>query len=413
MLHIKFPMARWLALAALLFSHAAGVFAQGSVLAIGGALKDSNDAVWQRFVQLAGGAGARIAVLATASGEPDATAANIIRALARHGAVGEHIRVAPALADGDALAQARQPEWAAKVRAARGVFFSGGAQSRLMDTLQPGGQATPLLQAVRAVWAAGGVVAGTSSGAAVLSAVAFRDAPDPLAVMQGRLREGHEIDRGFGLLPAGLLVDQHFVRRGRIGRLLPLMQARGLPLGIGVEEDSAVLVRGNDVEVIGARGAVFADLSQAAPAASNAAFRLSNARLHWLESGDHFALDTRQVQPAPAKLAGLLLDPAAKGFRAAHSGPAFVADILAEGALPQAMARLVDSDQAALTALSFNAQPSADDPAPRLGFEWRFSKAEGTRGWVIPGSDSATWVGLRLDIVPVRMAQPLYAVQVP
>ena len=53
----------------------------------------------------------------------------------------------------------------------------------LLDTLQPAGQATPLLQAVRAVWQAGGVVAGTSSGAAVLSTLAFRDAPEPLRVM--------------------------------------------------------------------------------------------------------------------------------------------------------------------------------------------------------------------------------------
>ena len=168
----------WLALAGM-----AQVQAQGSTVVIGGALLDTYHAVWARLVQLAGGRGACFAVFATAAGQPDEAAAAIAANLARHGAGAEHIRVGPKISGQDVAAAVQDPQWLNKVRDCCGVFFSGGAQERLLDTPQPAGQATPLLQAVRAVWQAGGVVAGTSSGAAVLSTLAFRDAPEPLRVM--------------------------------------------------------------------------------------------------------------------------------------------------------------------------------------------------------------------------------------
>ncbi len=392
--------------------------AQGVTVAIGGALQDDNDAVWARLVQLAGGPGARFAVLATAAGDPDRSAASIGANLARHGAVAEHVRVAPRLPGIDIEAAVRAPQWLAVVERSQGVFFSGGAQSRLMDTLQPGGQPTPLLQAVRALWARGGVVAGTSSGAAVLSAVAFRDAPDPLAILQApqlRLREGQEVDRGFGFLPAGLVVDQHFVRRGRIARLLPLMHTRGLQQGIGVEEDSAIVVRGSSVEVIGRAGALVVESDAPATppmAAHSGPFTLGHARLHWLQAGDRYDIATRQVSPASARQAGTVLDRGNPAFRGYHDGPAQVNDILAEGTLVRAMARLVDSDQRTLTALAFRAQPEASagagaGPNADAGFEWRFSVDAQTRGWHA-GGDAYTLVGVNLAIVPVRMARPLY-----
>ncbi len=389
--------------------------AQGVTVAIGGALQDDNDAVWARLVQLAGGPGARFAVLATAAGDPDRSAASISANLARHGGVAEHVRVAPRLPGIDIQAAVRDPRWLAVIERSQGVFFSGGAQSRLMDTLQPGGQPTPLLQAVRALWARGGVVAGTSSGAAVLSVVAFRDAPDPLAVLQApqlRLRDGQEVDRGFGFLPAGVAVDQHFIRRGRIARLLPLMHTRRLRQGIGVEEDSAIVVRGDDVEVIGRAGALVVELPAAGPVASTGPFALAAARLNWLQPGDRYDLATHIVSPAAAKLAGTLLDRSNPAFSGYHEGPAQVNDILSEGTLVRTMARLVDSDQRTLTALAFRGQPEAaagaeTGPHVDVGFEWRFTVDAHTRGWHASG-DAYTLVGVNLAIVPVRMARPLY-----
>ncbi len=400
---------RLLCLACVLCLCAGLVRAQGITVAVGGALLDSNHAVWSRLVQLAGGRGACFAIFATGSGQPDESAAAIAANLARHGARGEAIRVGPRIEGQDAAAAvlaAGDPAWAAKVRGCRGVFFSGGAQARILDTLMPGGAETPLLQAVRDVWRGGGVVAGTSSGAAVLSAIALRDAADVLAVMKGRLREGQEWARGFGLVPTSVIIDQHFIRRGRIARLLPLMQATGTPLGVGVEEDSAAIFRGDEVEVVGASGVLIADLSQATRNSKLPAFNLQGATLHWLQHGDRYDLATRRMTPAVP--GARLLEPLSTGYKGYHTGALFMADLLAEGRLVQAMARLVDSDQRELRGLAFEARPAQGDPAPELGFEWRLWVDAGTRGWLTLQPEAYSLSGLRLDIAPVRMAQPLY-----
>jgi cyanophycinase len=379
--------------------------AVGSVVAIGGALRDDNDAVWSRVVQLAGGSGARFAVLSTASGEPQASAANIVAQLQGHGAVAQALPVAPLWPGVDAAAAAADPRWVEAVARSQGVFFSGGAQARLMDTLQPGGQATPLLTAIRALLARGGVVAGTSSGAAVLSELAFRDAPDALAAMQGRLRDGAEVDRGFGFVRPDLVIDQHFIKRGRIGRLLPLMVSRGVPLGIGVEEDSAVVLQGDAVEAIGSRGALVVDLSAACNDAALGAFNVQGARLSWLNGGDRFDLGSRTLK---AQHPGRRIDPGASDFRARHSGPAHFNDMLGEGVLLAAMARLVDGDQAWVTGLAFNGRPLPDDPSATLGFEWRLSRDAATHGWSGARSSEPTMSGVRLDVRPLRLATPLH-----
>jgi cyanophycinase len=409
--------------------------AQGVTVAIGGALADDNEAVWGRVVELAGGQGARFVVIATASSDPAASGERIVRQLQRRGARAELLPVPaqPASAgqtSGPPSVPASSPATAPaspppgphpafdaalveRVAAAQGVFFSGGAQARLMDTLQPGGTPTPLLQAVRALWQRGGVVAGTSSGAAVLGAIAFRDAPDPLGVLQApeeRLRDGIEVDRGFGLLPAGVVVDQHFVRRGRIARLLPLLAMREQPIGLGVDEDSAAVVRAGRVEALGPRGVLVLDLRQARPAPMAAAFTVSGVRLSWLTQGDRWTLADGRVEPAPER--SRRLDPAAPGFRGWHQrdgGAApFFNDILADRMIVEAMGRLVDSDEAELRGLSFRAAPVAGDARAPLGFEWRLAKGPGTLAWHGTPADRYTVQSVWLDVRPVRMAQPLY-----
>jgi cyanophycinase len=384
--------------------------AVGTTVVIGGALRDDNAAVWSRLVALAGGPGSRWAVLATASGEPVESAAAIAANLRRHGARTDIIAVAPLWPGIDALAAARDPAWAARVRACQGVYFGGGAQTRLVDTLQPGGRSTPVLDAVRSVYERGGVVAGTSSGAAVMSRTIFLDAPDVLAAMKGRLREGIEVGQGFGLLPAGLVqdlvVDQHFLKRGRIGRLLPLLARRRLPLGLGVEEDSAAIVRQEGVEAVGARGVVLVDLRDAATGsqAPAEAFGLRGVRLSYLASGDRYAWATRSLHPAKPDAARLA--PAAPH----SSGRArFHADMLSEGVLYSAMVRLLEDADEEAFGLSFTALSAPDDPAPDLAFEWRLYQASDTMGWQPDptGASDLSIANVRLDVRAVRLARPL------
>ncbi|MDP1051798.1 hypothetical protein, partial [Klebsiella quasipneumoniae] len=73
----------------------------------------------------------------------------------------------------------------------------------------------------------GGVIAGTSAGAAIMSRMMFRDPPDNLQILKGQWRERRDFDRGLGFVGPELFVDQHFLKRGRFGRMIPLMMAKG------------------------------------------------------------------------------------------------------------------------------------------------------------------------------------------
>lgn len=378
----------------------------GTTIAVGSGVRDDLHAVWSRIVAAAGGPGSRIVVFSAPAGQPDRAATQIMAALEAHGARAEHIRIGPLIPGSDPAADVRDPAWIARVDAATGVFFSGGRQDRLLDLLLPAGRSTPLLDAVRGVWARGGVVAGESAGAAVMSAIAFRELPSPLLALKGRLDAGRETGPGFGFVPAGVVVDQHFLARGRIGRLLPLMLQLAQPLGLGIEEHSAAVVRGDEVEVIGDQGVLVIDLLQARVPAGLAAFGVQDARLSYLHSGDRFDLKTRLITPAATRLAAPV-DRSAPGFIGRIEGPGFFADLLGPGTLVRAMAQAVDGQQTEVLGLSFAGRPEPGDPAPGLGFEWRFSADAASRGW--GGTRGVyTLAQVRLDVRPVRMAQPLY-----
>jgi cyanophycinase len=381
----------------------------GAVVVIGGALRADGGVVWQRIVDEAGGPGAPLAVLPTASLEPARAGAQLAELLNRHGARAEVVPVAPHL-DGVCLQEAvNDPALVARVAACRGVVFSGGAQQHIVDSLQPRGEATPMLGAIRAVAAAGGVIAGTSAGAAVLSRLMFRDAMDSLAVLKGQWRAGREYDRGLGFLDPALLVDQHFLKRGRLGRLLPALQALGCRFGLGVDENAAVVVRGGLLEVIGGSGAVLVDGAGATRDAHAPAFNLRDARLWLLEPGDRHDLASGETWPAASRLEHGRVAPAAS---AASPAPRYFMDILGDGCLRSALDDLLDGAADEVRGLACRLPPESadpddpDDPAPDLGFEFRLRRGPRFAGWRDEGG--CTVVDVRVDVVPVRVANPLF-----
>ncbi|MBB4010949.1 cyanophycinase [Niveibacterium umoris] len=384
--------------------------ATGYAVPIGGALKFDNEAVWARLVELAGGPGARFVVLATAAGNPQRSGKQIADALTRRGAQVDVLPVAPRLEGFDAEQAVRDPALVERVRAARGVFFSGGAQERIVDTLAPGGQESPLLAAIRDLHRRGGVVAGTSAGAAIMSSVMFRDAQDVMGILKGRLREGQEIDRGLGFVGPSLFVDQHFLKRGRVGRMLPLMLARGYKLGIGVEENSAAVVHGDQIEVLGGKGALLVDLHDATQDASQGVFNLRGARISYLDRGDRYDMATRTVLPSQAKLSDHKVDPNAADFKPFFANDPFYLDILGDSAIVNAMGNLIDNAGREVFGLAYDMRPKADDPRPELGFEFRLYKKADSVGWFTGsfGGEDYTVANLYLDVTPVRVKQPLY-----
>ncbi|MBC3806646.1 cyanophycinase [Undibacterium seohonense] len=384
----------------------------GIVVPMGGAVRGDNDELRQRLVDLAGGKGAKFVVIPTSSGNPIATGENAAHELRRRGAQVELLKIAPQW-PGENLESARRaaadPDNVAKIRAANGVYFTGGAQERYADVLNPNGVASPVLQAVRELQARGGVVVGTSAGAAIMSNVMFRDALNPLLVLKGLLRDGKEVERGLGFAGEEIFIDQHFLKRGRIGRLLAAMLAKGYKIGLGIDENTAAVIRGSDVEIVGATGALLIDLRDATitPGPVN----VSNIRISYLDNGDHYDLANAQASVFPAKRGKGELKFRQPGFVPELENPRRdFPDILGENAIQRALSQLVDGNLDHVIGFAFSLLPAKDDPAPDLGFEFLLRRDERTRAWESTGIDGKDYsvFDARLDVRPIRMNTPHY-----
>jgi cyanophycinase len=187
---------------------------------------------------------------------------------------------------------------------AGGVFFTGGDQLRISSQIGD----TPVERRVREIHETGGVIAGTSAGASVMS--------DTMLV-KGSSGESHRIGDlhmapGLGLV-RDVIIDQHFAERGRIGRLLGAVAQNPRVLGVGIDEDTAIVVRGGRFAVVGS-GAVYVvdgegvTRSNIAEAEPDRALSMHDVRLHVLSAGDAFDLATRRPagadRPEPAEREG-------------------------------------------------------------------------------------------------------------
>jgi cyanophycinase len=178
---------------------------------------------------------------------------------------------------------------------ARGVFFSGGDQLRISSQIGD----TPFETKVRHIFDQGGVIAGTSAGASAMGET---------MLIRGASAESHRIGDlhmapGLGLVP-GVIIDQHFAERGRIGRLLGAVALNPRILGIGIDENTAVVVEGTRFCVVG-QGAVYVvegagvTCSNIAEGESDKTLSIFDVRLHVLSEGDCFDLAKRRPVAAP------------------------------------------------------------------------------------------------------------------
>ncbi len=263
----------------------------GHLIVIGGAEDKIRDRViLSRFVALAGGSAARIAVIATASSFAVEVGERYRQVFTDLGAA----RVDPILAQ--ARPVANDETFAGIVERATGIFLTGGNQLRLSSTI--GG--TRLSRAIEERHRAGAVVAGTSAGASALSTHMIAFGASGLTPKQRMA----QISAGLGLLP-GVIIDQHFQQRNRLGRLLALVAQNPSLLGIGIDEDTAGVVTPDQVvEVIG-RGSVTivdgtAAETDAWEVAGHRPLMISNVVMHSLPAGYRFDLRRRVRIATPA-----------------------------------------------------------------------------------------------------------------
>jgi cyanophycinase len=377
---------------------------KGSLVIIGGGLRADNAAVWEKIVALAGGKGARIAVFPTAAENPAREGGNAVAFLNRHGAQAFMVPVAPRLPGSDAAKAADDPALADAVRGAGGAFFTGGDQARITGSLRRrDGSNSAVLEALWSMYRRGGVIAGTSAGAAIMSSTMFYDPPlDVIPLLKHGVVDGKDIAPGLGFIGDDVFIDQHLLVRGRFARMLPAMLRKGYTLGLGIDENTAAVVGpAREVSMVGHTGAIVLDLSEAGTDKAKPGFNLSNARISYLDNGDRFNLVSRTFVPGPGK------EPVDKTMRE-HREALFYTDILGNTSVVHLLEKLVDSDLQRAIGLAFEGPASR---APERGFEFTFTRVPDSREYVTNREDAWSIYRIRMDVRPVRMQQPLYTVE--
>ncbi|MBI2824650.1 MAG: cyanophycinase [Planctomycetia bacterium] len=381
---------------------------RGTLVIIGGGLapRSNESEIWDEIVELAGGDEAKIAVFPTASGTPVESARRAMAALDKAGADPFMVPLALLNFDRDFRQVVVDQETIDKVRSSGGIFFTGGDQKRIIKALKtPDGENTPLLDAVWDVYRKGGVIAGTSAGAAVLSRVMFSDPGTVLTTLQEGVKLGKEIDEGLGFLDHSWFIEQHCLTRGRFARALVAMHAQDLKFCIGVDENTAAVVRNDcEVKVVGDRGAVVIDLSTASHDPAVRGFNLKNVRLTYLGHGDTFDLRNMTVTPANDKQNGSI--PLPKGSEL-DSEPARMIvnyDILGNTTMKNVLQGLLSRRKVEAIGLAFDGAAARSGPTP--GFEFRFYPAADTAGWY--GEEGFTAHNIHLDVRPIRFSGAMY-----
>jgi cyanophycinase len=185
-----------------------------------------------------------------------------------------------------------------KINDAGLVFFTGGDQLRITSQLGD----TPTFRCLYERYKRGITIVGTSAGAAAMPETMLIDGEDDKSNEISAL----SMAPGLGLLP-GVVIDSHFAERGRMGRLLGAVAQNPKNLGIGIDEDTAVVVRcAEHFRVIGSGAAYVvdgADLSYSSLSEKNpeGVVSIYDVKLHVLGNDDRFDLQSRRPQLAEAE----------------------------------------------------------------------------------------------------------------
>jgi cyanophycinase len=246
--------------------------ANGSLVVVGGAMRDPE--IMEQFLRLAGGRDAPIVVIPTAGGrESYDEYSSGLSGWKEVGATNLTVlhTTDPGVADTDEFVQ--------PIREARGVWFNGGRQWRLVDSYMN----TKVHDELWNLLERGGVIGGSSAGATIQGSYLARGDTSGNTIMMGDHVEG------LGFLK-NTAIDQHLLRRNRQFDLLLIIEAHPELLGIGIDENTAIVVRGDNFEVIGQGYVAIYDAGshlEDQPGGRGGPF-------YFLSPGDSFNLKTRE-----------------------------------------------------------------------------------------------------------------------
>ena len=259
---------------------------RGNLVIIGGAEdKGADKAILKEVIKLSGGENSHIALITTATNSPEEAGHEYKRLF---GELGARSVVSINITDRE---YANNIEGLKILNDATCIFFVGGDQLRISSIL--GG--TEVHRIVKKLYEEGRIIAGTSAGASMMSEIMVVEGKDDEAPRKCTLK----MAPGMGLL-AGVIIDQHFNQRGRIGRLLAAVAQNPNVLGIGIDEDTAMIVNkelefivegSGVVTVVDGRDILFTNISEQH---QDDPLAITNVKIHVLPKGYGFNLVKKQ-----------------------------------------------------------------------------------------------------------------------
>ena len=248
--------------------------------------------ILSRVVKESGGSNANIVVIPTASSIPVEVGDNYLKAFSKLGCENVHVLDIRSKEDSEKKSSIEL------IKNADCIMFSGGNQSKITNKI--GATTIHKIMMQRYFSEEGFVIAGTSAGAMVMADEMISGGSSTEAFVKGAVL----MYKGLGLIPE-LIIDTHFIQRGRFGRQAEAVAKFPNLLGIGLAEDTGMVIKnGNEFEVIGSGMIIVFDpknlnhnnekiLKEGTP------MTMSNLVVHVLSNGDHFNINTRTVSVLP------------------------------------------------------------------------------------------------------------------
>lgn len=269
----------------------------GRLVVVGGAedrLKDK--LILRRFLALCGGENANILILSAASADQAAAWQGYERVFREMNAGNtSHLPI-------HSLDEANDAESINRILSADGIFMTGGDQRRLMARLLGSGAARAMHTAFHLRHCC---IGGTSAGAAAMSRIMLAEGDTPVLPK----KDAAVLDQGLGLVPKAI-IDQHFSERRRLGRLMSVLAQRPDLLGVGIDEDTALVIeRGRGIEVVGQGAVTLIDgrrmRSNFEAAAASQHLEMLGVTLHVLPAGNHYRSGVNPTVNSPRLPASL------------------------------------------------------------------------------------------------------------
>lgn len=250
--------------------------------------------ILKTIVNLIGDTQSRIEVITTASSIPEEVGQNYKDAFAKLGYANVgHLDIRN-------REDVVKPEYIQRVKECDGLMFSGGNQLRLSSIY--GG--TEILDIIKQRYQDEQfVISGTSAGAMAMSNTMIYEGNAALAHLKGEVK----ITTGLGFVQ-GVIIDSHFDKRGRFMRLAQAVAANPGAIGIGLGEDTGVIIRnGAQLEIVGSGGVIIVDgrsvgYNNIADIDFNRPISVENLKVHILEKGNAYNISERRFEPSVSLL---------------------------------------------------------------------------------------------------------------